>query len=29
MPITKRRKGEEGRGWTNVLIKKDFVKHIY
>ena len=23
------RKDEEGRGWTDVLIKKDFVKHIY
>ena len=30
MPITKKRKGEEGRGWTNVLIKillNTFTRH--
>lgn len=28
IPITKRRKGEEGRGWKDVLIMKDFLRHL-
>ena len=28
IPITKRRKGEEGRGWKDVLIMKDFLRHV-